>query len=251
MSHFFLFNKASESAGYFYLTVMRSKKMAKKLSKCLTKVEQFALERENIIRCCISKGNTKTGSMPSFSFPPFVTCRADAPCKPDCYANWHVYIINKAPHACYDDNWYTYQHEPEVIWKGIEAAMITSMNFRFFVSGDCPDYEFAKRMIEITKRQNHCQVICFTKKFELFNKYIEENGELPENLHLIYSAWKGMKMDNPYHLPECHLIYNDGSTTASDEKISLLCSGNCTECFCERKNCFNLKKDQQILIHQH
>ena len=29
----------------------------------------------------VSDGNTKMGAIPSFSLPPVITCRADAPCK--------------------------------------------------------------------------------------------------------------------------------------------------------------------------
>lgn len=33
----------------------------------------------------ISEGNSKMDAIPSFSLPPVITCRPDAPCRKECY----------------------------------------------------------------------------------------------------------------------------------------------------------------------
>lgn len=105
-------------------------------------------------------------------------------------------------------------------------------------------------MIDIANRNQHCEILCFTKKFDICNKEISERkGKLPKNLHLIYSGWKGLKMKNPYNLPEAHVKYRDGSTTAREDVIE--CSGNCTECAITGSGCWILKKGEQVVFNQH
>ena len=225
--------------------------MAKRRTEGKTKVEVFAETRELEERCSISPGNSKTGELPSFSLPPFVACLKNLPCYPDCYANNHVYRINKQPHACYDDNWYTLHKNPDLIWKTIEATVMLNLAFRWHVSGEIVDMDYLQHMVDIAKRNPHCQMICFTKKYALVNDWMTINGPLPDNLHMIYSAWRGLQMNNPYHMPECHLIYKDGTTTANEDKVSFVCKGGCDQCCREHKHCFALKKDEQILINEH
>ena len=223
----------------------------------MTKVEVYLTKRGPQLRVSISEGNKKMGYIPSISLPPIasfftkerICVKCD--CNKKCYARCHVYCINKQPAACYEDNYYTLKNEPDMYWKAVEATCMMNRVFRYHVSGDIIDLDYFEHMVDIAKRNPHCETLCFTKKYGIVNAWIKKNGELPPNLHMIFSAWKGLPMSNPFFMPECHLIYKDGSTTASDEKTSFLCSGNCSECYCQRKNCFELKKNEQILIKEH
>jgi hypothetical protein len=104
-------------------------------------------------------------------------------------------------------------------------------------------------MVAIAKRQPHCEILCFTKKYNLVNEFIEQGGELPSNLHMIFSGWVGLDMANPFSLPEAHVRYRDGSTTAREDAIE--CSGNCTECALTEGGCWNLQKGQQVIFNEH
>ena len=104
-------------------------------------------------------------------------------------------------------------------------------------------------MIEIAGRNPHCEILCFTKKFDLVNQHLEFGGNIPKNLHIIFSAWKGLKMDNPFLLPEAHVRYRDGSTTASINAKE--CGGNCTECAITDAGCWTLKKGEQVVFNEH
>lgn len=200
-------------------------------------------------RLSISKGNTKMGSIASLSFPAYKSCAPNLPCYKLCYAA-KISKLRKTVREAYERNWDLYQNEPETFWRELEAAVMTSRVFRFFVSGDLPNVEFFAKICEIMTKNPHCQAFEFTKRYSFVNEYIANGGVIPENLHIIFSGWQGLKMDNPYELPECHVIYKDGSTTAHDGK-TFLCSNNCSDCFLCGKNCFNLKKGEQILIKQH
>lgn len=139
--------------------------------------------------------------------------------------------------------------DPTQYWREVEAAIMLERVFRFHVSGDIVDADYFKKMIEVSSRNTHCQIICFTKKFDIVNDFLINGGSIPENLHLIFSGWRGLTMNNPFKLPECHVMFRNGETTASDG--AKYCSGNCTECFLENKNCFSLKRGEQILIKEH
>lgn len=201
-----------------------------------------------MIKLHISKGNRKMGSIPSVSFPPIVTCRK-CDCWKKCYANKHIYIIYKQSKNAYDENLELYKNNPGSFFMQLEAEIMTDRTFRFNVAGDIPDYEYFLGICEIMKRNPHCEAIIFTKKFEIVNQYLDLGGVIPDNFHVIFSAWKNLEMINPHELPECHIAYSDGTTTAKDG--AKFCSGNCTECFCQNKGCFNLKKGEQILIQEH
>lgn len=122
--------------------------------------------------------------------------------------------------------------------------------FRFHVAGDIPNFDYLVHMVDIAKRNQHCQILCFTKKYDIVNKFMDENESgIPGNLHLILSAWRGLEMNNPYHLPEAHVRYRDGSTTASDRAKE--CGGNCTECAITDGGCWTLLPGEQVVFNEH
>lgn len=121
--------------------------------------------------------------------------------------------------------------------------------FRFHVSGDIPDIDYLHHMFEIANRNRHCEIICFTKKFDIVNTYLENMTWYPPNLHLIFSGWRDLEMNNPYQLPEAHVRYKDGFTTAREDAID--CGGNCTECAITNGGCWNLKLGEQVVFNEH
>lgn len=104
-------------------------------------------------------------------------------------------------------------------------------------------------MIGIANRNQHCEILCFTKKFKLINDYLDTGGVIPLNLHIVFSGWVGLKMNNPYSLPEAHVRLRDGSTTADENAIE--CGGNCTECAITDDGCWALKNGQQVIFNEH
>lgn len=195
----------------------------------------------------ISKGNSKLGAIPSVSLPSIKTCRECA-CREKCYAQ-KLERLRPAVRNAYQHNLEVWIKDPDTYWREVEASIMMSRFFRFHVSGDIPSFKYLVNMVAIAKRQPHCEVLCFTKKYNLVNEFIEQGGELPSNLHMIFSGWVGLDMANPFSLPEAHVRYRDGSTTAREDAIE--CSGNCTECALTEGGCWNLQKGQQVIFNEH
>lgn len=195
----------------------------------------------------ISKGNTKMGLIQSVSLPAVITCR-DCECHNKCYA-LKLERFRKTVAQAYQNNLRVLVETPEIYWREVEAAIMLSRYFRFHVSGDIPNKEYFDNMVEVASRQNHCEILCFTKKYEIVNEYIEAHGELPENLHIIFSAWVGLEMINPFSLPEAHVRYRDRFTTAREDAVE--CAGNCSECASVGCGCWNLKSGEQVVFNEH
>ena len=192
------------------------------------------------------------GSIRSVSLPSIITCRKDCGCCKICYAH-KIERLRPNVKKSYESNLDILNKNPDQYWREVEAAIMTSRFFRFHVSGDIPSKEYLRNMIEVAERNPHCQILCFTKRYELvnweFRRLKLEHKAMPENLHLILSGWKDLKMVNPNHLPEAHVRYRDQTTTARDDAIE--CGGNCTECARVSTGCWTLKSGQQVIFNQH
>lgn len=195
----------------------------------------------------ISNGNSKMGKIPSVSLPAGLTCRCDCECNKKCYAK-RIERLRPAVRKAYQSNYELLEHDPNTYWREIEASIMMSRFFRFHVSGDIPNISYLEHMIEIAERNPHCEILCFTKKYEIVNEELRWHS-LPENLHLIMSGWRGLNMVNPHNLPEAHVRYKDGTTTAREGAIE--CSGNCSECAITGGGCWNLKRGEQIIFNEH
>lgn len=196
----------------------------------------------------ISPGNSKMGTIKSVSLPSVVTCRGDAPCFKRCYARRYERRRPTVRQA-YERNWELLRRDPDTFWRQVEGAIMTSRFFRFHVSGDIPDIYYLARMAEIAKRQPHCEILCFTKKYDVVNEFLDGGGVLQKNLHIIFSSWQGLPMDNPHGLPEAHVRYRDGSTTAHEG--ARFCGGNCTKCAAAGEGCWTLKAGEEIVFNEH
>lgn len=195
----------------------------------------------------ISSANKKMGKIASVSLPSLVTCRSCA-CRQKCYAR-KLERLRPTVAAAYQKNLDILQYDPDTYWREVEAAIMLSRFFRFHVSGDIPNYSYLIRMVAVARRNRHCQVLCFTKKYELVNEYLSTGETLPNNLHMIMSAWIGTEMQNPFMLPEAHVRYRDGSTTAREDAKD--CGENCTECACTDDGCWTLKSGEQVVFNEH
>lgn len=197
----------------------------------------------------ISKGNSKMGQIQSVSLPPIVTCSPLACkfCGKKCYAR-KMCKLRPSVKESYDNNLDILLNDKEKFWREVNGAVAFTTYFRFGVSGDIYDDDYLERMVDVARKNKHCQILCFTKKYTLVNSYLT-NHRLPKNLHLIFSVWKGLECFNPNNLSEAHILYKDGTTTAKDG--AKYCSGNCTECAVENKNCWTLKRGEQILFKEH
>ena len=201
-----------------------------------------------ILSVKISNNNKKLGQyIYSVSLPPMATCYK-LPCYKLCYAR-RMTIYHTAVGESWNRNLQILLNDPEQYWREVEGAIMMSRYFRWHVGGDIFDYKYFEKMCEIAKRNPHNQMQCFTKKYDIVNKWIDANGDIPKNLHLIFSGWVGVKMDNPYNLPECHVLFKNGETEA--RAGAFICPGFCQDCAFNKTGCFGVKNGEQIVIKEH
>lgn len=195
----------------------------------------------------ISKANSKMGDIRSVSLPSHLTCAA-SPCWETCYAH-KLERIRPNVRSAYRKNLDILQKEPDKYWREVEAAVMISRFFRFHVSGDIPDASYLHSLVGVANRNPHCEILCFTKRYQLVNDLLSGGEKLPENLHLLFSVWRGFPVENRFSLPEAHVLYRDGTTTARADAVS--CSNNCSECAVTNSGCWTLECGQQVVFHEH
>ena len=197
-----------------------------------------------------SRGNDKMGAIPLVSLPPIITCSPSACkfCGKKCYAK-KICRLRETVRNAYQRNLDLVKSDPYSYWSQINGFIAGQRFFRFNVSGDLLDYDYLVNMVECAKNNKHCEILCFTKKFELCNRYLDEHKKFPKNLHILFSGWVGLPMDNPYRLPEAHVMLRNGETSAKDG--AKLCTNSCFDCAIKGTNCWTMKKGEQVLFREH
>lgn len=140
--------------------------------------------KENIVS--ISKGNRKMGEIKSVSLPPVLTCAENCTCAKKCYA-MRMCRMYKQTKAAYDRNLEIFTTDPDSYWEQVNDSLCTSRFFRFHVSGDIPTYNYLLGMIKSARNNPHCDILVFTKKYNLVNTALDNNVEIPSNLHILFS----------------------------------------------------------------
>lgn len=195
--------------------------------------------------------NKKTGVAVLNMSMPVCTCRPDAPCKEGCYASKGTQQIATVQ-AAYYRNFNLYNSDPDNFFEQVYYKVKFSglPKVRWFDSGDIPSYDFFKRMVELCNKTSNVQHMAFTKRYEIVNEYIDKNGNLPDNLNVMFSAWdKLWTFDNPHNLGVAYVDFNDKRLNPEFPKNAFICPGNestCSACGV----CFN-KKVKAVVFHQH
>lgn len=201
---------------------------------------------KNMNQVSISNGNSKMGLIPSVSLPPIKTCVNCKECSKDCYAA-KLCRIRKTVREAYENNLRILKTDPKSYWIQVRSAVAISHYFRFHVSGDILNDDYFAEMVDIAESFRYCEILCFTKNYKVVNRYLA-NYDLPENLHVIFSAWgKKVRPVNPYNLPVSEVIFPD-TEVPDNWKI---CGGNCTECACRGIGCWTLRNGETIAFYKH
>ena len=194
----------------------------------------------------ISAGNRKMGAIRSFSLPPVVTCPKGCPCAGKCYAA-KMCRIYPSVRAAYQRNLEALEADMDAVMDELDMELKTNRYFRFHVSGDFYSAGYFAAAVDVIRKNPGCEVLAFTKQFDIANTWIRENGPLPVNFKLIFSQWGDMAVNNPYGLPESAVIFK-GCSPADDWKV---CPGNCFECACRGTGCWTLNDGETIAFYEH
>lgn len=198
----------------------------------------------------ISLTNSKLGDkIPSLNLPTTV-CRANAPCKKGCYAmkgNWLFKNVVTSLQSNLDHFLADSKGFFDEIIDFINNGDVVYKFFRWFSSGDIVNETFLNGMIRVAKKCKQTKFLCFTKKYELINEYLNV-AELPKNLKIVLSAWdKDFKVENPHNLPMTYINFKDQTKNADIPEFAIPCVGTCSKC----KACWSLKKGQSVYFNQH
>ena len=194
------------------------------MSKKNAQKKEFTMSREEYIEHLSMKSNevhmttknSKTGcGVIDLAFP-VITCREDAPCKKGgCYCCKGTQVMATVQGAYYR-NYRLYHEDPVDFWNQVwfKLAHCGLLRCRYFDCGDCPDYAFVEGMVATAKKFPEMKFMAFTKKYFLVNQWIDNNGNLPDNLNIIFSAWdKDWEVLNPHHLPVAYVDFKNSEKT--------------------------------------
>jgi hypothetical protein len=225
----------------------------KSINKAITTCKEYMSQHDGEpVKIHISAGNMKLGAIMNISLPPVATCHNCSSCKNYCYA---VRSYNRLPDtaAAWNENYWLFISNPDKYFNEISKAVKLQRFFRWHVSGDIIDYDYFKGMIRVALENPKVEFLAFTKAYDIVNRCIECGWEIPENLHLLFSAAPGNKMENPHRIPECHINFEDPAlnTYCGGAEYEYHCTGNCTECAINGCGCFFLKPGDVTIINQH
>jgi hypothetical protein len=191
----------------------------------------------------ISAANSKMGAVSSVSLLPYITCPFKCP---ECYA---AKLAALRPAVCnaYARNTALAIEDISEYMRQVENAARGVRFFRWHVSGDILGGVYFLYMVDIAERLEHTDFLCFTKQYSVVNNYVAENGMPPKNLHVIFSAWDGVEMPNPYNFPVARVV-RPGEDPSPEW---FTCGGNCFDCACRGVGCWQLKPGETIAFNLH
>jgi len=231
---------------------VKAQAMEAKLDKFVA-AYHAALENSDPKAVKISAGNVKMGSVPSVSTLPYLTCPGICreTCGPDCYA---AKIANLRPTvaAAYAHNTALAVQDPESYFTQISAACRGYRFFRWHVSGDIINAAYFVGMVKVARENPHCVFLAFTKRFNVVNEWIDNNGPLPVNMKILFSGWEEMQPENPHKLPETNVLPKDHSGCWWDLPDGwTVCGGNCFECACAGVGCWKAESGETVAFRKH
>lgn len=196
----------------------------------------------------ISWDNRKT-NCPSFSTLPKTCCPAicRGTCDHDCYAENMISVYGYSTALSWARNFVAWIHNPDAVFAAIDATCKVSKYFRYHVSGDIINADYFRRMVKVARDNPGTHFLAFTKAYDIVNAWIDKNGDLPENLQIIFSEGWGIKAPNPHNLPRSY-VWEKGEEFNEDWKT---CGGDCMSCACRGLGCWTLKKGEIVAFAKH
>lgn len=194
-------------------------------------------------KAIISNGNRKIGKVLNVSLAPILCCGNCSKCKLYCYdikaCLQHENVLDARAF-----NTALQEFDRDRFFRDIDDKMSRRRKnkyFRYHVSGDIPDMDYLKRMIKTAVDHPDFTIWTYTKMYSLVNQYCNENGRdaIPKNLHIMFSKWDGLPMDNPYKFPVFACRLKAGNVDTSEDWFAKVykCPGNCDLCKEKKLGC--------------
>lgn len=202
----------------------------------------------------VKAGNSKVSEYVAVvNMPAGFTCPADAPCKNGCYALKGRYLFDNVNLSSWK-NLYYFNSDPVGFFRAIANELEKAENlrpwkwFRWHETGDIVNYDYFCGMVELARKFKRINFMAFTKKYDIVNRWIENNGNLPRNLTIVFSVWGiyGIGV-NKYNLP-CSYVRMNGNSDQHIPNNATECTGSCEVCGFK---CWKLHKRQSVVFNKH
>jgi hypothetical protein len=131
----------------------------------------------------VTYGNSKLGSICAINLPAIVTCREDAPCKKLCYANKGTFRYENV-RKCYHENLRCFLEDAKQTEEDIVKQLPVIGFCRVHASGDIVNKEYLQMLVNVANRAKGVKFMCFTKKYEMINEYLDSGNTIPKNLKI-------------------------------------------------------------------
>lgn len=194
----------------------------------------------------VSNTNSKLGAqILSINMPAGITCRPDAPCYKGCYAKHGHWLYGNVQKSL-QENLEHYKENPKLFFDSVATQTALSRFVRWHSSGDIVNPEYFEGMCRVARKNKETHYLCFTKKYEIINSYLDSGKKIPKNLTIVLSAWSGWLPENPYNLPTTY-VYGKDFRNELIPQDSIPCVGHCDKC----QACWQLKKGQSVWFVKH
>jgi len=214
--------------------INRAKKAVEKMQLYIA---EFMTADIDSLHVSVTKGNRKIGRVLNVSLAPIITCLNCLGCLKLCYDIKAILQYKNVAIARAKNYVILIRDRDKYFNEIIETLKHRKTNkfFRWHVAGDIIDVDYFDRMVKIARMFPDFRFWTYTKAYVFVNKWVKENGKenLPQNLTVMFSEWKGMKMDNPYKFPEFRVWFH------SEPKPTKVhwCPGNCEICLKSKTGC--------------
>lgn len=234
----------------------KNETVANRVQKMVEIKKQLIADGVENLHVKLSFGNRKTGALvPSVSTIPVHDCGNCKVCKNGCYDVRNVCFQGTVQKQRANNSAILWI-DPERYFAEIEKACKGLRFFRWHVGGDMLNRSYFLHVLAIAESCKHCDFLIFTKLYGVVNSYLRDGGVIPENLHIVFSDWRGAEFENPYNMPVSSPVWFDdfgeeierGPHTTKD---FVWCPGDCSECAVNGAGCFGLKKGQTVLFQAH
>lgn len=200
----------------------------------------------------ISRSITKLGNeIPSVNLPPVITCRCNAPCASSrkCYAMKGRFAFRRNK-AYLRENLEAWKETPDKFKRAVIETAFCHRFFRWHSSGDIPDAGYLEMMVSVATRLPGTRFLCFTKKYELINEYLNVHNTFPENLRIVLSAWGSFIPENPHNLPMAYVKFKDEQECCIPQD-AFPCKNYCGDCVMSGCSCWDLKNGESVCFNEH
>lgn len=224
---------------------MYSKETIEKYNRLMTDAINNILVKTSdldALTTSISAGNRKIGRVLNVSTAPIKDCGNCAHCMHYCYDIKAVVFHTNSVLPARAKNHILANENRTKFFADIEnriARRRTNKFFRWHVAGDIIDADYFENMIAIARRHTDFTFWTYTKRFDIANEWIRNNGDIPANMHIMFSVWDGMPTPNPYNMPVFACRLKDGNKDITDAEFSRMykCPGNCDVCKAAGRGC--------------